>query len=203
MPITPCVPSIWMITPFQASRPASVTTNDGTPRKATIEPCTAPITAPTSSAPPMAMYHGYSCDEPESCSSATTTAAEPAEVADREVDLADQEHEDDAHRHHRDLRHLRDQVVEVDRGEEHARLRREEDRDQHHADDHRQRADVAGLGASMRRRTAARTLSSISGSIAISTLGCRNLAHSTSAALAGAPEVMAPTISCWFVCAVS
>ena len=38
MPITPCVPSTWMMIPLQTSRSASVTTNDGTPRNATKEP---------------------------------------------------------------------------------------------------------------------------------------------------------------------
>ena len=47
-----------MITPWQISSPASVTTNDGTPRKAMIEPCAAPITAPTSTASPIATSPG-------------------------------------------------------------------------------------------------------------------------------------------------
>jgi hypothetical protein len=47
-----------MIIPWQISRPASVTTNEGTPRKAMIEPCAAPIAAPTRIAIPIATRPG-------------------------------------------------------------------------------------------------------------------------------------------------
>ena len=68
-------------------------------------------------------------------------ARDAADVADREVDLADQEHEDDADRDDGHARHLLDQVREVDRAEEDAGLRGEEDGDRDQADDHRQAAD--------------------------------------------------------------
>ena len=72
-------------------------------------------------------------------------ARETAHEADREVDLADQEDEDDAERDHGRACHLSDQVLEVDRAEEEARLRLEEERDRNDPDDHRQAADVARL----------------------------------------------------------
>ena len=70
-------------------------------------------------------------------------AREAAEKADREVDLADQQHEHDSDRDHRRAGHLPDQVLEVDGGKEDARLRAEEERDRDDSDDHRQAADVA------------------------------------------------------------
>ena len=42
-------------------------------------------------------------------------AGDRAQVRDREVDLAEQQDEDDAEGEHRRARHLRDDVVEVDR----------------------------------------------------------------------------------------
>ena len=58
MPITPCWPIQRMITPCQASRPASVTTNDGTPMNATNEPWKTPISAPTAIAMRIARMPG-------------------------------------------------------------------------------------------------------------------------------------------------
>ena len=72
-------------------------------------------------------------------------AREPAQVADGEIDLADQQHEDDADRDHGHAGHLADQVHEVDRGEEVRRLVCEERGDRDDPDDHRQAADVAAL----------------------------------------------------------
>src|SRR5256885_2533010 len=70
-------------------------------------------------------------------------APEPADKADREVDLADQEYEDDPDRDHGHAGHLSNQVLEVDGAEEEARLRVEEERDRDDSDDHRQAAYVA------------------------------------------------------------
>ena len=47
-----------MIIPWAISSPASVTTNDGTPRKAMIEPCAAPIAAQIPTASPIATRPG-------------------------------------------------------------------------------------------------------------------------------------------------
>ena len=72
-------------------------------------------------------------------------ADEAAEVRDREVDLAEQQDEHDAEGEHRRARHLHDDVVEVDRGEEVLRGEREEDDDDRQADGDRQAAEVAAL----------------------------------------------------------
>ena len=71
-------------------------------------------------------------------------ARDAADVADREVDLADQEHEDDAVGEHRHAGHLRDDVGEVARGEEVVGLEREEEDDQRQADQDGPAAEVAG-----------------------------------------------------------
>ena len=46
-------------TPCQISKPASVTTNDGTPMSATIEPWNAPMAVPATSAARIAMMPLY------------------------------------------------------------------------------------------------------------------------------------------------
>ena len=111
--ITPGDRFAW-ITPCQISKPASVTTNDGTPISATIEPWKAPISVVARIARKMQTYQGR-CAPFGSCASATTTPADAADEADREVDLADQEHEDDAVGEQARARHLRDDVREVAR----------------------------------------------------------------------------------------
>ncbi len=45
----PLLPISSSTTPFQASRPASVTTNDGTPTLVMIRPCSVPIARPARS----------------------------------------------------------------------------------------------------------------------------------------------------------
>ena len=47
-----------MIIPWAINSPASVTTKEGTPRKAMIEPCAAPIAAQTAIASPIATSPG-------------------------------------------------------------------------------------------------------------------------------------------------
>ncbi len=69
---------------------------------------------------------------------------DPGEVADGEVDLAEQEHEDDAEREHRGAGRLVDQVDEVDGREEVRGREPEDDDDEELADDDRRRAEVAG-----------------------------------------------------------
>ena len=66
-----------------------------------------------------------------------------AQVPDREVDLAQQQHEDDAEGEHRNPRHLDDDVVEVVGAEEVRRLEAEEDDDDRQTDDDRQDAEIA------------------------------------------------------------
>ena len=127
-------------------------------------------------------------------------ARKPADVADRKVDLADQEHEHDADGDHRDPGHLPDQVREVDRGEEDVRLRREEDRDRDDPDDHRQAADVAAL-----QRVPA---PADDGAEALILGGgdldfCRRRRAHAASLVAGFPEVIACTISCAFVLSFS
>src|SRR5262249_49940663 len=72
------------------------------------------------------------------------------EVADREVDLAEQEYEDDAVREHAGARGLRDQVHEVDRREEVRRREAEDDHDGDLADDERRSPEVAGADVELR-----------------------------------------------------
>ena len=47
-----------MIIPWAINSPASVTTKEGTPTKATIEPCAAPIAAQIPTASPIATRPG-------------------------------------------------------------------------------------------------------------------------------------------------
>ncbi len=68
-----------------------------------------------------------------------------AQVADREVDLAEEQHEDDAVRDHRHPGHLQDDVHEVPGGEEVRRGEAEVRDDQDLAEDDREHAEVAGL----------------------------------------------------------
>ena len=64
------------ITPCQISKPASVTTKDGTPTSATIDPWKAPISDAASSARKTQRYQGK-LTPVGSCVSATTTPATP------------------------------------------------------------------------------------------------------------------------------
>ena len=145
MMIRPPAPSVRWITPCQTSSPASVTTNDGTPMSATNEPWNAPISAATPSARTIGQIPGRSWPLSGFCSSAHDDAGDAADVRDREVDLADQQHEDDAVGEHRRARHLHDDVVEVDGREEVLRGEAEDDDDDRQADDHRPAAEVAAL----------------------------------------------------------
>ena len=68
--------------------------------------------------------------------------ADAADRADREVDLAQQKHEDDAVRDDRDAGHLHDQVVEVRRADVRRRLGVEENSDRNDPDDDRRTAKL-------------------------------------------------------------
>ena len=70
---------------------------------------------------------------------------DPGHVADREVDLAEQEDEHDAVGEHRGPGHLDDDVDEVLRGEEVGRLEAEEDDDEDLPEDDREDAEIARL----------------------------------------------------------
>ena len=81
--------------------------------------------------------------DPGNWSSATIKRSDAGEIADREVDLAEQQHVDDAVGEHRRAGRLGDQVDEVDRGEEVRRRQPEDEDDDDLADDDRERAEVA------------------------------------------------------------
>ena len=159
----PRLPISSSTTPFQASRPASVTTNDGTPILVMIRPCSVPIPRP-------AREHDHDRQRRRQLVAVGREqqrgehAADAGHEADREVDLAEQQGERDAHGDHRVRRRLDDQVDEVPRREEAVVLGLEDDRDDDQADDDRQRAEVAGLDAGppaagvARRRCRARRL---------------------------------------------
>src|SRR6266566_6545825 len=104
------------MTPCQIRRPASVTTNDGTPTLAATRE--------------LELGDGQ--------------GRYPAQISDRKVDLAKQEDEDHSEREHGQAGHLDDDVVEVVRGEEVRRLEAEEDDDHRQADDDRQDPEVPG-----------------------------------------------------------
>ena len=135
-------PSISSITPCQPSRPASVTTNDGRPSRVMIVPCSTPIAAQTTSAtadrrPPRPVR------TTRLTSSAVIDAADARDEADRQVDLAEQQGEDLAHRQQHVRRALDQQVDEVAGGQEVRVERLEQDRDQQQTGDDRQHAALA------------------------------------------------------------
>ena len=66
------------ITPCQIRKPASVTTNDGTPTRAMIVPCPSPITTQMVMAASIASSPLIWCPLPGSWSSAAATAPTPA-----------------------------------------------------------------------------------------------------------------------------
>ena len=78
MMIEPGTASLCRITPCQIRKPASVTTNDGTPTRATIEPCPKPITTQMAMPASIASSPLIWCPLPGSWSSATATAPTPA-----------------------------------------------------------------------------------------------------------------------------
>ena len=114
-----------------------MTTNDGTPTRATIEPCPKPITRTNGDAgqhrqQPVDLVPAAGPLELGNCD-----GADPGHVADREIDLPEQEDEDDAEGEHRRPGHLDEDVGEVDRGEEVRRLEAEEGDDEDEAEDER------------------------------------------------------------------
>ena len=134
----------------------------------------------------------------------------PAQVPDREIDLSEQEHEDDAESKHARPRHLHHDVVEVVGGEEVRGLEAEEDDDQHQTDDDGHDAEVARLHVVVGPAPDPGVL------LGLVPLGQRNArsgdvhvrAHKIASApvsampetLVGMPAVMACTTSCWVVC---
>ena len=81
----PPLPRMSSITPWNARRPASVTTNDGSPRRVMMVPMNAPISAQTSSAAMHATHH-----DQLPCSLVTSSAAmipptPPTKPADRSI----------------------------------------------------------------------------------------------------------------------
>ena len=116
--ITPRSSSVDRITPCQISRPASVTTNDGTPIFATIAPWPRPIAPVTITARAIAMSPGIVVRATGELELGDNQGGDAAEVPDREVDFPEEQHEHDAVGDHRDTRHLHDDVDEVGRREE-------------------------------------------------------------------------------------
>ena len=110
--------------------------------KATNEPWKAPISTHAPTASRIAISPGTS-NEPSGSVSLATTTRDAADVADREVDLADQEHEDDAVGEQRRARHLREDVGEVAGAEEVLGLEGEEGDDHDQPDQDRPAAEVA------------------------------------------------------------
>ena len=70
----PVSPKTHKRAPCQASRPASVTTNDGTPNRVTMKPLNAPIATPTASPAPIPRTGAQPC---WTLSTAITPAARP------------------------------------------------------------------------------------------------------------------------------
>ena len=112
----PPSPRIRSMTPCQNSNPARVTMNEGSPILVMIVPYSSPIKAQTTSAARIAAHQGHPIVG--FASSATTTPPTPGDVADREVDLAEQQRIDLAHGQQREDRPLHQQVDQVPRREE-------------------------------------------------------------------------------------
>ena len=74
--IVPLLPITWSTTPFQARRPAKVTTNDGTPIRDTKNPWNKPIATPVLIAAVSASQVGH-WPLPGSSSTAATTPPMP------------------------------------------------------------------------------------------------------------------------------
>ena len=148
MMTVPSSPMSSRTTPFQASRPASVTTNDGTPTFVMISPCRTPMARPASERDDHRRAGARTrCGCRGRSAARSMHARHAADEADRQVDLPQQQDEDDPHADRRDRRRLDDEVDEVPRGQEVRVLALEDDRDDDQADDDRQRAEVAGLDA--------------------------------------------------------
>ena len=140
--IVPRLPINSSTTPFQAISPASVTTNEGIPIFVMISPWKVPIAMPEPSASAIAIGCGDLVavgNQQDGCDHARHTR----DIADRQVDLAEQQHEHDPHRDRRVGRRLHDQVDEVAGGEEAVVLALEDDRDDDQAEDDRQRSELA------------------------------------------------------------
>ena len=209
MMIVPRCSSVFRITPCQIRKPASVTTNEGTPTYATIEPWNAPIAAHAATAMTIASRPFSWWPLPASCSSATIKRADAREVADREVDLAEQEHEDHAEGEHRRSGGLADQVGEVDGGEEVRRREAEDDDDDDLAEDDREGAEVprpqVEPGSLPETGETARELLLLEWSRGVRAddvrrgHGCTTADCEMPETFVGTPAVIASTTACWVV----
>jgi hypothetical protein len=81
----PPFPRIFSVRPSQKSNPASVTTNEGRPRRVMMEPCRTPIAAQTSRATRIAAHHGQSSPEGLSSSASTTPPRAATNPIDRSI----------------------------------------------------------------------------------------------------------------------
>ena len=107
----PPEPRIQITTPWQASRPARVTTNEGSRSRAIRVPCSAPIAVVTSRAAITAAHQGQSRDPMSS--SAVITPPICGDEPDGQVDVAEQQREHLAHPQQHEHRALDQQVGQV------------------------------------------------------------------------------------------
>src|SRR5690242_18881986 len=132
-----------------------------------------------------------------------------AQVADRKVDLTEQEDEDHAEDENGEPRHLHDDVVEVVGGEVVRRLEAEEDDDERDPDDDRQDAEVPGAHVVVRpapepwrgtRLVAFGETDPRCGDVEVRAHDASSGAASgIPATLVGIPAVIACAITCWVV----
>ena len=127
-------------TPWKLRNAASVTTNDGTRTFATMMPSVKPMTMPMAIANRTAQYQAQWCSV---STHRHRGRADAAGEAGGEVDLAEQQHEDQAHRDEDDGGALLEQVREVAFGEEVGPQDAEDDAGDDEADDGRKGPDVA------------------------------------------------------------
>jgi hypothetical protein len=81
----PRLPISSSTTPFQASRPASVTTNDGTPILVMIRPCSVPIPRPAASTITIVSHVGSSLPSGVSSSAVSTPPTPDTKPIDRSI----------------------------------------------------------------------------------------------------------------------
>ena len=120
-----------------------MTTNEGSPIRVMIVPWSRPIPAQASRAAGIAPVPRPTVSR--ACEVGHDHAAEAGDETDREVDLAEQQDEDLAHREQAEDRGLDEQVDEVARGQEFRVEGLEENRDQEQPRDDRQDPALAGL----------------------------------------------------------
>ena len=145
----PPEPRIQITSPLQASRPARVTTNEGSRSRAIRVPCSAPIAVVTSRAAMTAAHQGQLRD-PMSSSAVITPPITETKPIDRSMS-PEQQREHLAHPQQHEYRALDQQVGQVHRGQEVPVQRLEDDPDHDEAGDHGDGAALAGRQPGGRR----------------------------------------------------